>query len=93
MRRRASQFRERAPTQHRRFDLPSFPTTTIGSFPQTQEIRKARAAHGKGELSATGYKKFLQNQTARAIRWQEAVGLDVLVHGEFERNDMVHVFR
>ncbi|MGQ0684708.1 5-methyltetrahydropteroyltriglutamate--homocysteine S-methyltransferase [Bradyrhizobium sp.] len=92
MRRRASPFGERAVTQHRRFKLPSFPTTTIGSFPQTTEIRKARAAHAKGELSDLGYKTFLQNQTKRAVRWQETVGLDVLVHGEFERNDMVQYF-
>jgi 5-methyltetrahydropteroyltriglutamate--homocysteine methyltransferase len=92
MRRRGSPFKERAATQHRRFNLPSFPTTTIGSFPQTPEIRKARAAHSKGELSDVGYRTFLQNQTKRAIRWQETIGLDVLVHGEFERNDMVQYF-
>jgi 5-methyltetrahydropteroyltriglutamate--homocysteine methyltransferase len=92
MRRRASPFRQRAARQHQRFNLPAFPTTTIGSFPQTLEIRKARAAHTKGELSDTGYKTFLQNQTRRAVRWQETVGLDVLVHGEFERNDMVQYF-
>jgi len=92
MRRRASPFRQRAARQHRRFNLPSFPTTTIGSFPQTSEIRRARAAHAKGELSDTGYKTFLQNQTKRAVRWQETIGLDVLVHGEFERNDMVQYF-
>jgi 5-methyltetrahydropteroyltriglutamate--homocysteine methyltransferase len=92
MRRRASPFGERAAAQHRRFNLPSFPTTTIGSFPQTPEIRKARAAHSKGELSDTGYKTFLRNQTRRAVVWQETIGLDVLVHGEFERNDMVQYF-
>ncbi|MBR1125232.1 5-methyltetrahydropteroyltriglutamate--homocysteine S-methyltransferase [Bradyrhizobium lablabi] len=92
MRRRTSAFRQRAAAQHQRFKLPSFPTTTIGSFPQTPEIRKARAAHSKGELSDAGYKIFLQNQTKRAVRWQETIGLDVLVHGEFERNDMVQYF-
>ncbi|KWV58190.1 5-methyltetrahydropteroyltriglutamate--homocysteine methyltransferase [Bradyrhizobium macuxiense] len=92
MRRRASRFEERAEVQHARFNLPAFPTTTIGSFPQTHEIRKARAAHGKGDLSDTAYKTFLQNQTARTVRWQESIGLDVLVHGEFERNDMVQYF-
>jgi 5-methyltetrahydropteroyltriglutamate--homocysteine methyltransferase len=91
-RRRASPFRQRVARQHQRFNLPAFPTTTIGSFPQTPEIRKARAAHTKGELSDSGYKTFLQNQTRRAVRWQETVGLDVLVHGEFERNDMVQYF-
>jgi 5-methyltetrahydropteroyltriglutamate--homocysteine methyltransferase len=92
MRRRASPFKQRAATQHKRFNLPAFPTTTIGSFPQTPEIRKARAAHSKGDLSDGGYKTFLQNQTKRAVVWQETVGLDVLVHGEFERNDMVQYF-
>ncbi|KJC57857.1 5-methyltetrahydropteroyltriglutamate--homocysteine methyltransferase [Bradyrhizobium sp. LTSPM299] len=92
MRRRASAFGERAGTQHARFNLPSFPTTTIGSFPQTPEIRKARAAHAKGGLSDANYKTFLQEQTALAVRWQETIGLDVLVHGEFERNDMVQYF-
>jgi 5-methyltetrahydropteroyltriglutamate--homocysteine methyltransferase len=92
MRRRSSPFRQRAVTQHKRFNLPAFPTTTIGSFPQTPEIRKARAAHSKGDLSDGGYKTFLQNQTKRAVVWQETVGLDVLVHGEFERNDMVQYF-
>ncbi|MGQ0683442.1 5-methyltetrahydropteroyltriglutamate--homocysteine S-methyltransferase [Bradyrhizobium sp.] len=92
MRRRTSAFKERANTQHKRFNLPSFPTTTIGSFPQTPEIRKARAAHGKGSLSDAEYNKFLQEETERAVRWQETIGLDVLVHGEFERNDMVQYF-
>ncbi|MBR0756006.1 5-methyltetrahydropteroyltriglutamate--homocysteine S-methyltransferase [Bradyrhizobium jicamae] len=92
MRRRASPFEERAEVQRARFNLPAFPTTTIGSFPQTPEIRKARAAHAKGALSDAGYKIFLQNQTKRAVRWQETIGLDVLVHGEFERNDMVQYF-
>jgi 5-methyltetrahydropteroyltriglutamate--homocysteine methyltransferase len=78
--------------QHRRFKLPAFPTTTIGSFPQTAEVRNARGAHVRGTLSDAAYKTFLQNQTARAVRWQENIGLDVLVHGEFERNDMVQYF-
>jgi 5-methyltetrahydropteroyltriglutamate--homocysteine methyltransferase len=92
MHRRHSQFAQRAGAQHRRFNLPAFPTTTIGSFPQTTEIRNARAAHTRGTLSGEAYRTFLQNQTARAIRWQENIGLDVLVHGEFERNDMVQYF-
>jgi 5-methyltetrahydropteroyltriglutamate--homocysteine methyltransferase len=82
----------RAEAQRRRFNLPAFPTTTIGSFPQTAEVRKARAAHAKGALSDADYQKFLQDETARAVRWQEEIGLDVLVHGEFERNDMVQYF-
>jgi 5-methyltetrahydropteroyltriglutamate--homocysteine methyltransferase len=92
MRRRLSAFPNRASVQHRRFNLPAFPTTTIGSFPQTADVRNARAAHAKGALTDAAYKLFLQNQTARAVRWQENIGLDVLVHGEFERNDMVQYF-
>ena len=92
MRRRTSQFTARTVTQHKRFQLPSFPTTTIGSFPQTAEIRKARAAHGKGSLSDAEYNTFLKEETERTVRWQETIGLDVLVHGEFERNDMVQYF-
>jgi 5-methyltetrahydropteroyltriglutamate--homocysteine methyltransferase len=72
--------------------LPAFPTTTIGSFPQTEEVRKARSAHGKGQLTDAAYETFLREETQRAIRWQEEAGLDVLVHGEFERNDMVQYF-
>ncbi|MEH2520352.1 5-methyltetrahydropteroyltriglutamate--homocysteine methyltransferase [Bradyrhizobium sp. AZCC 1610] len=92
MRRRASAFAERAGVQHQRFNLPAFPTTTIGSFPQTAEVRKARAAHASGALTDEVYKIYLQDQTARAVQWQETIGLDVLVHGEFERNDMVQYF-
>ncbi|MDP3676985.1 MAG: 5-methyltetrahydropteroyltriglutamate--homocysteine S-methyltransferase [Novosphingobium sp.] len=89
---RDSAFAERAKIQHERFNLPRFPTTTIGSFPQTADVRNARAAHARGALSDAAYKMFLQNQTARTVRWQENIGLDVLVHGEFERNDMVQYF-
>ncbi len=89
---RNSAFAERAKVQHERFNLPRFPTTTIGSFPQTADVRNARAAHARGALSDAAYKMFLQNQTARTVRWQENIGLDVLVHGEFERNDMVQYF-
>jgi len=92
MGRRESNFAERARAQREHFNLPAFPTTTIGSFPQTPEVRKARAAHAKGTLGDAEYKKFLQDETARAVRWQEEIGLDVLVHGEFERNDMVQYF-
>jgi 5-methyltetrahydropteroyltriglutamate--homocysteine methyltransferase len=92
MRRRASAFTERAAVQHARFNLPAFPTTTIGSFPQTAEVRKARAAHANGALTDEVYKVYLQEQTAQAVHWQETIGLDVLVHGEFERNDMVQYF-
>jgi 5-methyltetrahydropteroyltriglutamate--homocysteine methyltransferase len=92
MTRRKSAFAARASLQHDRFDLPAFPTTTIGSFPQTAEVRKARAAHAKRAISDADYETFLREETARAIRWQEEIGLDVLVHGEFERNDMVQYF-
>ncbi|BEV46829.1 5-methyltetrahydropteroyltriglutamate--homocysteine S-methyltransferase [Afipia carboxidovorans] len=92
MRRRNSPFDARAKIQHARFGLPLFPTTTIGSFPQTADVRKARAAHTKGTLGDAQYEEFLKEETARAVRWQEEIGLDVLVHGEFERNDMVQYF-
>ena len=92
MRRRASTFEERRQVQADVIRLPLFPTTTIGSFPQTDEVRKARAAHAKGELSYIDYQEFLRRQTNLVIRWQEEIGLDVLVHGEFERNDMVQYF-
>ncbi|MGY3488212.1 5-methyltetrahydropteroyltriglutamate--homocysteine methyltransferase [Bradyrhizobium sp. USDA 4011] len=92
MRRRASPFVRRAEIQRKRFRLPAFPTTTIGSFPQTPEVRNARATHSQGAMSDEKYDKFLKEETARALRWQEDIGLDVLVHGEFERNDMVQYF-
>lgn len=72
--------------------LPLFPTTTIGSFPQTPEIRKARAEHRAGRISAAEYEQFLKQEIARVIEAQEEIGLDVLVHGEPERNDMVEYF-
>ncbi len=92
MARRKSAFSDRTKLQRDRFGLPSFPTTTIGSFPQTAEVRKARSAHAKGALSDTDYETFLREETARTIKWQDDIGLDVLVHGEFERNDMVQYF-
>jgi len=92
MAQRTSPFAERQNAQVAELGLPAFPTTTIGSFPQTEEVRKARAAHDKGDLSDTDYETFLREETQRAVAWQEEVGLDVLVHGEFERNDMVQYF-
>ena len=89
---RKSPYAQRAAQQHARFALPAFPTTTIGSFPQTPEVRQARSAHTKGQLSDAQYDTYLREETERAIRWQEEIGLDVLVHGEFERNDMVQYF-
>ena len=92
MKGRKGTFATRAAAQRNGLDLPAFPTTTIGSFPQTAEVRKARAAHARGELSYVDYEAFLRKETEAAIRWQEDIGLDVLVHGEFERNDMVQYF-
>jgi len=82
----------RAQAQRACFDLPLFPTTTIGSFPQTAEIRKARQEHRQGRLDEAAYQRVMQAQIALAVERQEAVGLDVLVHGEAERNDMVEYF-
>jgi len=72
--------------------LPDFPTTTIGSFPQTPEIRAARLKHKRGELSTAEYEKFIEAETVACVRFQEEVGIDMLVHGEYERNDMVEYF-
>ena len=78
--------------QRETLQLPIFPTTTIGSFPQTAEVRSWRAKYKKGELSTVEYDDLIANETTEAIRWQEEIGIDVLVHGEFERNDMVEYF-
>ncbi|PUZ29898.1 5-methyltetrahydropteroyltriglutamate--homocysteine S-methyltransferase [Chitinophaga parva] len=85
-------FAQRQITQHARFQLPLFPTTTIGSFPQTADIRQLRARWKKGALTQAQYEDALEKATVDLIRWQEVCGLDVLVHGEFERNDMVEYF-
>jgi 5-methyltetrahydropteroyltriglutamate--homocysteine methyltransferase len=92
MKRRASGFAQRSRLQEGKLRLPLFPTTTIGSFPQTPEVRRSRAAFAKGAIGAGDYDAFLKQETEAAIRWQEEIGLDVLVHGEFERNDMVQYF-
>lgn len=89
---RAAPFAARREAQQQRLALPAFPTTTIGSFPQTPEVRKARAAHIKGEIDDAAYAQYLRVETRAAVKWQEEIGLDVLVHGEFERNDMVQYF-
>jgi 5-methyltetrahydropteroyltriglutamate--homocysteine methyltransferase len=89
---RTSAFPVRQQLQRARFNLPSFPTTTIGSFPQTDDIRQLRAKFKKGDLSVEQYEAAIEQATIEAIRWQEALGIDVLVHGEFERNDMVEYF-
>lgn len=92
MAQRKNTFDIRRKVQAEALRLPPFPTTTIGSFPQTVEVRKARAAHTKGAMTDSSYTSFLQNETKKAVRWQEDIGIDVLVHGEFERNDMVQYF-
>lgn len=89
---RSPAFAERAATQAAELKLPKFPTTTIGSFPQTPEVRANRAAFRKGTKSAAEYDAFNKAETKRCIELQEKTGLDVLVHGEFERNDMVEFF-
>ncbi len=89
---RRSGYPTRALAQAKARPLPLLPTTTIGSFPQTTELRKARAAHRAGKLDAAAYEQLLQAEIARTVRFQESIGLDVLVHGEPERNDMVEYF-
>jgi len=78
--------------QQRVLNLPFYPTTTIGSFPQTRQVRELRSKYRKGLISIECYKHSLQGEIQKTIRWQEDVGIDVLVHGEFERNDMVEYF-
>lgn len=90
--RRRSPFGIRQRLQQERFGLPAFPTTTIGSFPQTANIRSARAAFKRGVMNESDYTKAMQDEIAFCIAQQEALGLDVFVHGEPERNDMVEYF-
>jgi 5-methyltetrahydropteroyltriglutamate--homocysteine methyltransferase len=90
--RRSADIDERLAVQHERLALPELPTTTIGSFPQTADIREARARHRSGEIDAGGYDAFLTAQIELVVREQESLGFDVLVHGEPERNDMVEYF-
>lgn len=90
--RRTTAYEQRKVAQRKRLSLPLYPTTTIGSFPQTHEVRQARAQHKSGKLSDTDYADFLEVETEKCVRFQEEIGLDVLVHGEFERNDMVEYF-
>jgi 5-methyltetrahydropteroyltriglutamate--homocysteine methyltransferase len=92
MLRRKRPFAERRLAQQASLKLPPLPTTTIGSFPQTAEVRKARAAFKKGEWTAAQYDAFCREEIARTVRFQEEIDLDVLVHGECERNDMVEYF-
>jgi 5-methyltetrahydropteroyltriglutamate--homocysteine methyltransferase len=89
---RRSSYATRHAAQADALKLPPLPTTTIGSFPQTDDLRKARAAHRGGKLGDVAYDNLLKAEVARVVRFQEAIGLDVLVHGEPERNDMIEYF-
>lgn len=89
---RASAFSERKVVQQQRLNLPDLPTTTIGSFPQSPEVRKQRADWKNNRITDEAYRQFVQDEIKRWIEIQEDIGLDVLVHGEFERNDMVEFF-
>ncbi|MCX7759690.1 MAG: 5-methyltetrahydropteroyltriglutamate--homocysteine S-methyltransferase [Hydrogenothermaceae bacterium] len=89
---RQTEFKERYKKQNDILKLPLFPTTTIGSFPQTKELRKVRADYKAGRLSKEDYEKYINSQIEYAIKIQEEIGLDVFVHGEFERTDMVEFF-
>lgn len=89
---RTSPFANRKAAQQAKFNLPAFATTTIGSFPQTKDVRKWRADLKKGSISQEQYDKEIAEETERTIRLQEQLDIDVLVHGEFERNDMVEYF-
>jgi 5-methyltetrahydropteroyltriglutamate--homocysteine methyltransferase len=92
MERRASAYPVRAIAQAARLRLPKLPVTSIGSFPQTTEVRALRARLARGELDQEGYEAEIKRLIADAVRWQEEIGVDVPVHGEFERNDMVKYF-
>lgn len=89
---RQPEFAVREKIQKKEFNLPLLPTTTIGSFPQTREVKQKRAAFRKHEISQEEYDEFIAERIDSWIRFQEEIGLDVLVHGEFERNDMVEYF-
>jgi 5-methyltetrahydropteroyltriglutamate--homocysteine methyltransferase len=89
---RKNPFAVRQEIQAKYLHLPKFPTTTIGSFPQTKEIRLARSKLGKGEITEDQYEDFIKKEVEHVVRFQERIGLDLLVHGEPERNDMVQYF-
>ena len=89
---RSPERRKRQELQKKEFGLPEFPTTTIGSFPQTKEVKANRSAFRKGEISEAEYKEFNKKQIADCVKFQEDIDIDVLVHGEYERNDMVEYF-
>lgn len=83
---------ERQALQKKEFGLPELPTTTIGSFPQTKDVKLQRAQLRKGEITEQEYVDFVKGKIKECVKWQEDIGLDVLVHGEYERNDMVEYF-
>lgn len=85
-------FQERIALQQARLQLPLLPTTSIGSLPQTHELRELRARFKKGAVAASDYERALEGKIAEAMAWQDEIGIDVPVHGEFERNDMVEYF-
>lgn len=85
-------FEKREQIQKEKFQLPLLPTTTIGSFPQTKEVKQIRAKYNRNEISKAQYDDYLATRTKEWLKWQEEIGLDILVHGEFERNDMVEYF-
>lgn len=89
---RLPEFSIREKIQKREFNLPAFPTTTIGSFPQTPDVKANRTAFRKGDMTQDEYEAFNRKKIAACVNLQEEIGLDVLVHGEFERNDMVEYF-
>jgi len=90
--RRGAPFASRQAIQQQALKLPLFPTTSVGSFPQTAELRRLRSQLNQGMLAAAQYRGAIEREIVRAIRFQEEIGMDVLVHGEFERNDMVQYF-
>ncbi|MBY0337720.1 MAG: 5-methyltetrahydropteroyltriglutamate--homocysteine S-methyltransferase [Acetobacteraceae bacterium] len=92
MEQRASPYPARAVAQRERLALPELPVTSIGSWPQTAEVRKLRAGLARGEIDQAAYDAEMERLTAEAVRWQDEIGVDVPVHGEFERNDMVKYF-
>jgi len=89
---RKPEFSKRERLQKERFNLPLFPTTTIGSFPQTREVKQTRAKFNRHEITEQEYDAFIADRINSWLEWQTEIGLDVLVHGEFERNDMVEYF-
>jgi 5-methyltetrahydropteroyltriglutamate--homocysteine methyltransferase len=89
---RNSPFSERIKMQQQKLNLPLFPTTMIGSLPQTDEVRSMRRKFINGQIGKEEYRQFVESLTRKAIEWQDEIGIDVLVHGEFERNDMVEYF-